>query len=196
VGERRLFAAIEAFEVARPGVQVVPRWHPFQLQPDLPAEGLPWRPFAEAKFGGWERARAGFRQVEQAAEAEGIAFRFETIQKANNTADAHRLILWAREHDAEWPVAHALFRAYFTDNRDLNDADTLAAIAADAGLDRDAAHAFLASDRLADAVTGSQAAAQRMGITGVPFFIVGDKYAFSGAQPQHVFAQALEKATE
>jgi predicted DsbA family dithiol-disulfide isomerase len=190
IGEKRLFAAL----ARRPDLDVQPRWRPFQLQPDLPATGLPWRAFAERKFGGWDRARAGFRHVERAAAADGIAFDFEGIATAANTADAHRLVLFAREHDREWAMADMLFKGYFAEGRDLGAEEDLIAITEQSGLDAEAAAAWLASDAGHDAVRESQAFAQRLGITGVPFTIIDGRLGLSGAQPVEAFAQALDQA--
>ncbi len=192
IGEHRLFAAL----AARPELDAAVRWRPFQLQPQLPPTGLPWRPFAEQKFGGWARAVAGFRHVERAAEADGIDFDFEGIASAANTTDAHRLILFGRAHDREWETARALFRGYFTEGRDLNDADDLLSVAALAGLDRRAAAAWLASDGGRDEVVQSQSFAQRHGITGVPFTVLDGRLALSGAQSAATFARALDQAAE
>ena len=191
IGERRLSAALGA----RPDLDAAVRWRPFQLQPDLPPGGLPWRPFAEEKFGGWERARAGFRHVERAAEPDGITFDFERIASAANTADAHRLVLFARGVGREWETARALFEGYFAGGRDLNEMDDLLALAASAGLDPDAAAAHLASDAGRDAVAESQRFARRHGIAGVPLTVFGGRLALSGAQPVEVFANALDQAT-
>jgi predicted DsbA family dithiol-disulfide isomerase len=185
------------------------RWRPFQLQPELPAEGTDWRSFAERKFGSWRRAQATFRHVEEMGEAAGLAFRFDRMEKAVNTTDAHRLVLWAGAQDADGQktgaqqrdgaahsVAEALFAAYFTEGRDVGDAATLAQVAAESGLSADAAREMLASERFAEAVEESQREARRLGVTGVPFYLFdGDDEdearAVSGAQPAAVFRRAL-----
>ncbi len=192
IGERRLFAAL----AERPHLEATVRWRPFQLQPQLPPEGLPWRPFAEQKFGGWDRAVAGFRHVERAAEADGIAFDFEGIASAANTEDAHRLVLFGHAHGREWDTAAALFRGYFTDGRDLGNPDDLLAIAVSAGLDCDAAAAWLAGDSGRSEVAESQAFAQQHGITSVPFTVLDGRLALSGAQPVETFVHALDQALE
>ena len=182
---------------SRPGLAAEKRWRPFQLQPQMPPAGLPWRAFAERKFGSWAAAEAAFRHVEQAASADGIPFDFSRIASAPNTADAHRLLLWARETAGdEWPLAAELFRGYFAEGLDLNSADQLAARAAAAGLDAHAARALLASDEYRDGVAASQREAAQLGVTGVPFYVLGGRYALSGAQPPDVLAQALEQASE
>ena len=190
IGERRLFAAL-----AQRKLDVQPRWRPFQLQPHLPPTGLPWRAFVEQKFGGWERAQAGFRHVAAAAEADGIVFDFEHVASAANTTDAHRLILFAREHDREWEAAEALFHAYFTEGRNLNVLDDLLAAAVAAGLDAQQTKAYLASDAGRREVLESQETARELGITGVPCTVFDNRFALSGAQPVEVFVQALDEMT-
>jgi predicted DsbA family dithiol-disulfide isomerase len=131
------------------------------------------------KFGSWKRAQATFRRVEELGEAAGLAFRFDRMEKAVNTTDAHRLVLWAGAQDADGQktgaqqrdgaahsVAEALFAAYFTEGRDVGDAATLAQVAAESGLSADAAREMLASERFAEAVEESQREARRLGVTG------------------------------
>ena len=191
LGMARIDRALES----RPALAAQKRWRPFQLQPQLPPGGLPWRAFAERKFGSWAAAEAAFRHVESAAEADGIPFDFARIASAPNTADAHRLLLWARETTGdEWPLATELFRGYFAEGLDLNSADQLAARAAAAGLDPADAHALLASDQFRDSVDEAQREASQSGVTGVPFYVLGGRYALSGAQPPSVLAQALDRA--
>lgn len=180
VGEARLAEAL----ASRPDLAVTRRWRPFQLQPDLPAR-TPWRTFAAQKFGGWERARTLFAHVARAGAASGLAFDFERMPFAPNTADAHRLILWAGPEGLA--LAQRLFRAYFAEGADLNDAETLALLAADAHLDAGAARAFLATDERAADVAESQAEAERLGITGVPCYVFDARYALTGAQPPRCF---------
>jgi predicted DsbA family dithiol-disulfide isomerase len=178
----------------RPTPAAAKRWRPFQLQPQMPPGGLPWRAFAERKFGSWASAQAAFRHVEQAAANDGIPFDFSRIASAPNTADAHRLLLWARETSGdEWPLADELFRGYFAEGLDLNDPGALAERAAVAGLDPDEARQFLASGRFQADVSGSQQEAARLGVTGVPFYVLAGRYALSGAQPPAALAQALDQ---
>lgn len=191
IGEKRLFAALAQREL-----DATVRWRPFQLQPQLPETGVPWREFAEQKFGGWERAQAGFRHVERAAADDGIAFDFDHIASAANTTDAHRLILFAREHGREWAMAEALFRGYFAEGRDLNDEDDLFAITESTGLDPDDAADYLASDAGRDEVTESQDLARQLGISGVPFTVLDGRLGLSGAQPVETFVRALDEATQ
>lgn len=189
IGMHRLDAAL----AAHPAWRVEKRWRPFQLQPDLPPEGLPWRAFTEDKFGGWGRAQAAFRSVQQAAEADGLVFDFDRVATAPNTTDAHRLILWAAEQGDPWPLVEALFRGYFAEGLDPCDPEALAERAAAVGLDRAAARALLAGDRLRAEVVAGQAAAYELGVNGVPFYVLGGRYALSGAQSTEVFEGVLEQ---
>ena len=194
IGERRLHRAIDALRTETPGLEAEVRWRPFQLQPDLPADGLPWRPFAEHKFGGWDAAQDSFRYVERAARTDDIEFRFEDIARAANTTDAHRLLLFAETRGRTASIAEALFRAYFTEGRDIGDLDTLVEIGAAEGLDEGDVRAFLESDLGRAEVQAAQEAAERMGISGVPFYIIDRRYALSGAQPEQAFREVLKQA--
>ncbi len=189
---RRLSAAL----AQRSQLQVERRWRPFQLQPGMPKAGLAWADFVERKFGGAERARSAFAHVTAVGAAEGIEFDFARIANAPNTRDAHRLVLFAAREGREWELADALFAAYFARGRDLGDQEHLADAAASVGLSRAEALAYLASDEGGAEVDASQQEAYQTGVTGVPFYVLDDRYALSGAQPVEVFLQALDLARE
>ncbi len=167
---------------------------PFQLQPGLPSEGVPWEEFAPKKFGGWDNAHSAFAQVSEAGATDGIVFRFEKVTRAPNTANAHRLQLWAQEQDKLPELSEALFRAYFTEGRDPANTETLIALASEIGLDADEAGHWLASGAGAFEVEQAAKIVGRMGITGVPFYVFGGRYALSGAQPVAAFVSALDAA--
>lgn len=188
IGMKRLQAAA----AQRPALALERIWRPFQLQPQLPPTGVEWSSFAAKKFGPPERQQQMFAYVQQAGAPDGVTFRFDLVQKANNTTDAHRLVLWAQAQGRAWPMAEALFQAYFTDGKDLNDFDALVAAAEGAGFDGEGARALLASAQFRDAVAAAQTAANAVGVTGVPFYVFDDKYAVSGAQPVDVFVRALD----
>lgn len=192
IGERRLEQAI----ALRPDVPIERRWRPFQLQPAMPPRGMPWAEFAPRKFGGLERAQRMFAQVASAGAADGITFAFDKVVSAPNSVDAHRLVALARQNGREWEMVNALFAAYFTDGRDLNDQVQLTAIAADVGLPADAVQAYLASREGVAEVQASQAEAEQLGINGVPFYIFNEQYAVSGAQPVELFLQAIDAIAE
>lgn len=190
IGEQRLARAL----AQRPNLTVERHWRPFQLQPNMPAEGIPWAEVINTKFGGPERARAAFAQVAKAGADENLTFNFDHITHAANTVDAHRLILYAARHEREWEMAEALFAAYFTDGANLNDHNQLVAIASAVGLPADEVAAYLATDEDAADVLASQDDANDLGITGVPFFIFDGRFAVSGAQPLEIFLRALDLA--
>ncbi|CAN5768979.1 DsbA family oxidoreductase [soil metagenome] len=189
LGEARLQRAL----AARPDLKVTETWRPFQLQPQLPPAGLPWRGFAEKKFGGWERARGMFGQLISLGHAEGLAFDFEDIAKANNTADAHRLILLAENEGQGLAAADALFKAYFENGEDLNSEAALLAVAERVGLEPTKVQRYRESDVGRAEVAASQQRAAQLGISGVPFYVFNDAYGVSGAQPVEVFLEVFEQ---
>jgi len=191
IGERRLARAL----AQRPAVSNARRWRPFQLQPQMQREGIPWPEFIRTKFGGPERARATFDRVTGVGATVDATFDFDRVANAPNTADAHRVILLAAERGDEWPLIDRLFRAHFAEGRDIGEAETLATLAASVGLDAAEVRRYLASDRNRDAVAQSQRAAEELGITGVPFFVFGGRYAVSGAQPEGVLTRAIDLAS-
>jgi len=196
IGKRRLEAALAKLRESDPELPVEVRWHPFQLNPDMPRDGMPRREYLERKFGGPDRAREIYARVSAAGRSVDIPFAFDAIERQPNTLAAHRLVAWAqsrREGDPD-KLVEALFRAYFVDGRYVGDRDELVALAADAGYDADDARRFLESDELADVVAEADRRSRQMGISGVPFFIFGGKTALSGAQEPAVLLEAINQA--
>jgi predicted DsbA family dithiol-disulfide isomerase len=192
IGKRQLEAALERMpEAERPVV----RWHPFQLNPDLPAEGIDRRQYLEEKFGGPERAAQIYERVRAAGRTAGLELDIDGIRRQPNTLDAHRLIGWAQQQgrDAE-PLVEALFRAYFVENRYIGDRAELAAIAGEAGFDAQAARAMLDADDGAGAIAAADRRARALGITGVPFFIMDGKLGVSGAAGTDTLLDAWAQA--
>jgi predicted DsbA family dithiol-disulfide isomerase len=190
IGERRLERAL----AQRPEVQAVRRWRPFQLQSGMPRGGIPWPEFVQTKFGGPERARPMFDRVTAVGASVGAIFDFDRMFNAPNTADAHRLILFAGDRGDEWPIVDRLFRAHFAEGRDVGDRRTLAEIAREAGLDAVEVSRYLEGDEKRVEVVESQRLAGRIGVSGVPFFVFAGAYAVSGAQPEPVFLEAIDRA--
>jgi predicted DsbA family dithiol-disulfide isomerase len=188
IGDRRLTRAL----AQRSGVPVVRRWRPFQLQPHIPRHGLAWGDFVRTKFGGFDRARPLFERVTAVGESVGATFDFARIANSPNTADAHRLILFAAERGDEWPLVDRLFRAHFAEGRDIGDIETLAELAQSVGADGAEVRRYLATDRNRGAVSQSQQTAQELGIGGVPFFVFGGRYGVSGAQPEEILTRAID----
>ncbi|MEE4346996.1 MAG: DsbA family oxidoreductase [Paracoccaceae bacterium] len=189
IGKAQLERALEA----RPDHPFVIEWHPFQLNPDMPPEGMDRRSYLEEKFGGKERAVQIYARIAQNAEAAGIAINFEGIKRTPNTLDAHRLIHWAGIEGAQHRVVSSLMRAYFQEGRDIGDRDTLADIADSAGLDAAVIRKLLDSDAdLAD-IRARDVAAREMGVNAVPTFIVAGKHAVPGAQPTEVWLKVIDE---
>ncbi|HSS69059.1 MAG TPA: DsbA family oxidoreductase, partial [Casimicrobiaceae bacterium] len=148
IGKRKLEAALAQLHRAEPDLSVTLRWHPFQLNPDLPAAGIARADYLEAKFGGRARAAEIYARVRSAGEQVGIAFDFDRIVRQPNALDAHRLIAWAQQRGDADALVERLFHAYFVEGRFVGDRDELVAAAAASGLPEDEARNLLASDAL------------------------------------------------
>ena len=192
IGKRRLERALRDLG----GRHVVGvRWHPFQLNPTMPAEGMVRREYRTAKFGSWERSQALDAQVAAAGEAEGIAFDFARIGRTPNTLDAHRLIALAGEQGVQDAVVEAFFSGYFTEGRDLSDRKTLLGLAAHAGLDRRSAESLLGGDGGLESLRHAEMQARRFGVQGVPFFVINGELVISGAQQPQAFLDAFGRVS-
>ena len=196
IGMRRLETALGmvAAEQAPGGVAV--RWHPFELNPELPPTGMDRRAYLEAKFGSASRAAQIYERVRAAGETAGITFGFDRITRQPNTRDAHRLIIWAQERGDAAPLVERLFTAYFVEGRDVGDRAVLAAIAGEAGFDAAAVRAMLDSGEGTEAVLASERRAVENGVGGVPFYIFNRSVAVSGAQDPRVLADAIAEAVK
>ncbi len=190
IGKARLSKALDQF----PSYQFTQRWRPFQLQPSIPANGVNWQEFTPQKFGGASQADAMFQRVAEVGSSEGLTFRFDKVATAPNTVDAHRLILLASQSNKTWQMVEQLYTAYFEKGADLNNEEALVALAQNAGLERENVVQLLHSEALKDEVIHSQIQAQQLDITGVPFFIINQRYGISGAQPTELFVEALDRA--
>lgn len=193
ISKRRLERALEQVGSAQPA-QV--RWRPFELNPTMPKEGLDRRSYLEAKFGGAEALQTMEGRVAQAGEAEGIEFVFDRIVRTPNTFDAHRLIWFAGQQGCQDDVVEALFYSYFTEGREIGNLDSLTEVAADCGLNREEVRVFLASDRAVQEVRTEEATGHRLGIRGVPYFLLNGSLSISGAQPPDIFVSALQQAED
>ncbi|MEL6168529.1 MAG: DsbA family oxidoreductase [Pseudomonadota bacterium] len=174
----------------------VVEWHPFQLNPDMPADGMDRREYLETKFGGRENAIQVYGRIADAAEAAGVAIDFEGINRTPNTLDAHRLIHWAGLEGRQTPVVAALFKAYFQEGRDIGDHAVLLDVAEAQGLDRAMTERLLGSDADADDIRARDAHARERGVTGVPTFVIGQRHAVPGAQPPELWAQVIEELSQ
>jgi predicted DsbA family dithiol-disulfide isomerase len=196
IGKRNLERALDTWRAKHPDETPAVRWHPFQLNPQLPAGGVPRKQYLENKFGGPERAKEIYARVSAAGKRADIDFAFDAIRVQPNTIDAHRLMHFAGEHGNQDAMAEAIFRRYFVEGADLSDRQTLADIAELAGLNREAAAAYLAGDTDRALIEEQDQRARAIGVEGVPFFIFNQRVALSGAQPPEVIVEAMEKARE
>ncbi len=187
IGKTQLDRALEA----HPDHPFQIEWHPFQLNPDMPREGMDRRTYLETKFGGREQAVSVYARIAEAATAAGLDIDLGAIERTPNTLDAHRMIHWAGVEGRQTAMVSALFRAYFKEGRDIGDPEVLADIADGVGLDAALIHRLLASDAdLADIRTRDTWAREH-GVTGVPTFVVAQRHAVPGAQPPELWARVI-----
>ena len=191
LGEKRLEAAVASVD----DVDVHIRWRPFQLDPTIPPQGKDRTEYMRAKFGDMERLRESHERLGSLGAVEGISFDFDAIKMSPNTLDAHRVIRWAGSagEDIQNRVVEELFSRYFERGQDTGDRAVLIDAAGAAGMDAAMVEVLLATDADADAVRAEIATASRMGITGVPCFLIESKYAVMGAQETAVLADAIRQ---
>ena len=192
IGKRRLERALA--DRPQDGLRI--SWKAFQLNPQMPREGIDRQRYLELKFGGPAGARQVYDQVRQVGVQEGIDFDFEAIRHTPNTLESHRLIRHAATAGLQDEVVQALFDTYFLVGRDIGDGEVLAAAAATAGLDPDAVRTYLASDDDRDSVAAEDAHARYIGIQGVPTYILNGKYVLSGAQPPEILFNMFDLGRE
>lgn len=166
-------------------------WHPFQLNPDMPAEGMDRQHYLEAKFGGPAGAQEVYGRIEETAKAAGLPIDFAAIQRTPNTLDAHRLIHWAGLEGRQIAVVSKLFEAYFVQGRDIGDAEVLAGIAEDVEMDGAVVRRLLSGDADAEDIRARDAHARARGVTGVPCFVVANQHVLTGAQPPDLWEKVI-----
>lgn len=167
------------------------QWHPFQLNPDMPPEGVAKRAYLEAKFGGKARVDAVHERLREVARAAGVEIDPDRPQRMPNTLNAHRLIHWAGIDGCQDTLVADLMRAYWVEGRDIGDIETLADIAAGAGMDRAATLRLLHSDADAEDIAARDADARAKGVNSVPTFLVAQQYVVTGAQPPELWGQVI-----
>ena len=187
-------ARLDRARAMRQGWPVRLRWWPFLLNPSLPPEGMDRSAYLRAKFGGDEAARQIYRRIVESAQGDGIAFAFERMKRTPNTILAQRLILFAEQQDRGEDLIRILFRALFEQGRDIGHLGTLLELAEQAGFERAAAEAFLRSEDQAKEVVAAHHRAERLGVRGVPVFVIDREQAIAGAQPPEVLAGLLDVA--
>ena len=192
VGKRRLEAAL----AEQPDLDVEIVWHPYQLNPTTPKEGVDRKDYLREKFGTETYPEQMLGALAEAGQSTGIEFKFNSMNRVPNTIDSHRVLHWARETGQQNALAEILFRRYFLDNEDIGDIETLTAAAVEAGMDADLVRERLSGDADDEAVRAVAQYASQMGISGVPTFIIDNKYAVQGAQTAEVFLQVFAKVAE
>ena len=166
-------------------------WHPFQLNPEMPRDGMDRRAYLEGKFGGKEAAVRAYAPVVEHAKAAGLNINFEGMKRTPNTLNAHRLIHWAGIEGRQTAAVAALFDAYFVEARDIGDIEVLADIADSIEMDAAVVTRLLNTDEDTKAISDRDAHSRSMGISSVPTFIVANQHAVPGAQPPELWAKVI-----
>jgi predicted DsbA family dithiol-disulfide isomerase len=193
IGKRRMEKAVQSltgqfdFEMA---------YYPFELNPGMPLQGKDQKEYLTKKFGDESEYERLIGHVTEVAETEGLEFDYANQTISPNTRNAHRLIQFAKEDGRHLEMVEALFKAYFTDGVDLSKNDNLVELAANVGLNKDKTLKFLESDTGLAEVVVAENELQKMGVTGVPFYIINDKYGISGAQAAETFVQAFQNVAK
>ncbi|MBN9046691.1 MAG: DsbA family protein [Rhizobiales bacterium] len=194
LGRKRLEAALALV----PDVAAEVRWRPFQLDPNLPPQGKDRAAYLREKFGNGPKIDDIHRQLTELGEENGIAFDFEAITRAPNTLDAHRLIYWAAQAapGTQDRIVGVLFSLYFEQGQDIGDHEVLVDAAASVGMDAEVVARLLQSDADKATIREEIDTANRIGVRGVPCFIIDQKYAVMGAQTPDVLADAIRQTAE
>ncbi len=187
IGKAQLDSAL----AAEPSHPFAIQWHPFQLNPDMPADGMDRRAYLKAKFGGQEAAVKAYAPVAEHARNAGLTINFEAMQRTPNTLNAHRLIHWAGIERCQNAAVDALFDAYFVQGRDIGANEVLADIADAVGMDASVVLRLLRSESDIQNIRDRDTQAREMGVTSVPTFIVAGKHAVPGAQPPDLWRKVI-----
>ncbi len=190
LGVRRMLRTLRR----RPDLLFELIWRPFLLNPDMPRAGMSRPDYVLRKFGGEDRARRLYASISEIGRTEGVLFRFDRIRRTPSSVDAHRLVRYALRHGRADALIEALFSAHFTDGLDIGDVAMLAVIASACGLDGPAVRRYLAGTEDTDAVHAENLRAHRLGINGVPCFVVAGRHAIAGAQEPEVIERLLDIA--
>jgi predicted DsbA family dithiol-disulfide isomerase len=195
IGKRRLETALAQYTRDHPDADPPEiRWRPFQLNPDMPLEGIPRQEYIRRKFG--PNGGANYQRVARVGADEGLEMDFAGIEQQPNSLAAHSLIDLAQPGEAQERVVEAFFNAYFVDNLDLTQRSNLIEIATGAGLDRAAVEARLDDPGALEEVRAADEEARGMGVEGVPFFIFNRRVALSGAHEPATMLDAIRQAEE
>jgi len=191
-GKKHLDQAIEQ----NPDLDVQINWHPYMLDPSVPAEGVPYKDYMQKKFGGGptDRFKSMRDHLEAGAGPLGIKFRFDGIPIRPNTLKAHCLMKWAQGQGKGHEMSEHLFKAFFDEHKDVGNVEVLAEIANTIGMDSDLVKDLLNTERDTETVLAELQYFANLGVSGVPFFIYNGQFSVQGGQPADVHSQAMEKA--
>ena len=190
LGVRRLMRTLRR----RPDLLFEITWRPFLLNPDMPRVGMARPDYVIRKFGGEDRARRLYASISEIGRSEGVAFRFDRIRRTPSSVDAHRLVRYAGRYGRADAMVEALFSTHFTDGLDIGDLSVLLAVGQSCGLSTQAVRRFLLGDEEVDAVHADNLRAHRLGINGVPCFVISGRHAIAGAQEPEVIERLLDVA--
>ena len=175
----------------RPDHPFVIEWHPFQLNPDMPREGMDRQEYLRAKFG--DKATSTYNRIGEHFEDIGIEANLNAISRTPNTLDAHRLIHWAGIEGCQNAMVDALFRANFVDGRDIGDREVLADLADGIGMDAATVRRLLASDADEEMIRDRDAHSRKMGVNAVPTFVIANQHVVPGAQPTDLWLKVIDE---
>lgn len=178
----------------RPDLLFEITWRPFLLNPDMPRVGMARPDYVIRKFGGEDRARRLYASISEIGRSEGVSFRFDRIRRTPSSVDAHRLVRYAGRYGRADAMVEALFSAHFTDGLDIGDQSVLVAAGQSCGLNAQSVRRFLHGDEEVDAVHADNLRAHRLGINGVPCFVISGRHAIAGAQEPEVIERLLDVA--
>ena len=192
IGKQKLDAALDIIGAE---IEFDVRWRPFELNPDMPREGLDRKEYRSRKFGSWERSLALDAQVHDAGEAVELEFHHDRMAKTPNTLSSHVLVRLALDAGLQNLVVDAIFKAYFTDGLDVGDVDVLADIGASCGMNRDRAAQMLVDDGLRYDVKAEATAFSEAGVNSVPSIMLNRHLLLNGAQAPERIADILRRAS-
>ena len=192
IGKANLDRAMES----RPNHPFQVQWHPFQLNPDMPKDGVGHVDYLAAKFGSREKAIQAMLQVAEHAKTAGAEIDMEKVTRLPNTLDAHRVIHWAGIEGRQTAMVARLFKAHWREGADIGEAATLARLAGEVGMDAAAVARLLATDADADDIRARDMDARQKGVTAVPTFLIAQQYVVSGAQPVEMWQQVIDELAE
>ena len=191
LGKANLDRALEQ----HPEHPFVIEWHPFQLNPDMPPEGVDKRSYLLERFGSQQQLETIHQRFRDIAKQNGVQMDPDTPKRIPNTLNAHRVIHWAGLEGRQSFAVAALMRAYWVEGRDIGNLAVLADIAAGIGMNRAVVERLLASDADLDTITSREAHARKRGVTAVPTFLIANTYVVSGAQPPEMWGKAIAEIT-